>query len=102
MTHERTMTMFRPNNIHHCPSPLHVAFHRSMKHAKQQLIIVLLRVQARTATLKIIPYRAIEQVLAPQKDTFQDQTDFNIVYHKREEIEAMLPDLQHFAPDTQS
>ena len=72
-----------------------------MKHAKQQLIIILLRIQAKMATLKIIPYRAIEQALAQQKETLQDQTDFNTVYHKREEIEATLPDLQHFAPDTQ-
>lgn len=53
------------------------------------------------AILKTIPYRAIEQALAQQKDTFQDKHVFNTVYHKREEIEAVLPDLQHFTPDTQ-
>ena len=53
------------------------------------------------AILKTILYRTIEQALAQQKDTFQDQHVFNTVHHKREEIEAILPDLQHFAPDTQ-
>ena len=53
------------------------------------------------ATLKSIPYLAIEQAQAQQKDNLRDQTAFNAVYHKREEIEAILPNLQHFAPDTQ-
>ena len=58
------MTMFYPTYIHHCASPPHVASPWSMKHAKQQLIIILLRVQARMATLKMVPYRDIEQALA--------------------------------------
>ena len=40
------------------------------------------------ATLKSIPYRAIEQALAQQKDIFQDQSAFNTAFHKREEIES--------------
>lgn len=53
------------------------------------------------ATLKRIPYLAIEQALEQEKNTLQDQCVFNTVCHKREEIEYILPNLQHFAPDTQ-
>ena len=53
------------------------------------------------ATLKSIPYLAIEQALAQEKNTLQEQRAFNTVFHKREEIEPVLPDLQHFAPDNQ-
>ena len=53
------------------------------------------------ATLNSIPYLGIEQALAQEKNTLQDQRRFNTVFHKREEIESILPDLQHFAPDKQ-
>ena len=53
------------------------------------------------AALKSIPRLAIEQALAQEKDTLQDQRVFNTVFHKREEIESILPDLQHFAPKNQ-
>ena len=53
------------------------------------------------ATLKSIPYLAIERALAQEKNTLQDQRAFNTVFHKREEIEPILPALQHFAPDNQ-
>ena len=51
--------------------------------------------------LKSIPYLAIEQALAQEKDTLQDQRVFNTAFHKREEIESILPELQHFARDNQ-
>lgn len=54
------------------------------------------------ATLKSIPYLAIEKALAQENDTLQDQCVFNTVFHKREEIESILPNLQHFAPDNQA
>ena len=51
------------------------------------------------ATLKCIPYLSIEQAVTRGKDTLQEQRIFNTNFHKREEIESILPDLQHFAPD---
>ena len=53
------------------------------------------------ATLRSIPYLAIEQALAQEKDTLQEQRVFNTVFHNREEIKSILPDFQHFAPDNQ-
>ena len=50
------------------------------------------------ATLKIIPYNAVENALAQENETLKEQREYNTVYHTREEAETALPHMEHHAP----
>ncbi len=53
------------------------------------------------ASLNIIPYGAVEAALSEENESLREQREYNTTFHTREEITAVLPNMQHFGSEEQ-